>query len=111
MPGTQIDGHFPDTSRFNTFHGWNHDAQFVIRLPDDDLNGGLVVSGAPGVRRQYSNDFTISDWVLAQGYAFASTDKGKSGLDLLQRYLLDVTDRGSPGRHPSHAPASPRAPR
>jgi hypothetical protein len=78
VPGTQIDGYFRDTSAFNTTHGWNHDSQFVIRLPED-WNGGLVVSGAPGTRRQYSNDFTISDWVLAKGYAFASTDKGNNG--------------------------------
>ncbi|MDQ4008869.1 MAG: tannase/feruloyl esterase family alpha/beta hydrolase, partial [Actinomycetota bacterium] len=44
----------------------------------DDWNGGLVVSGAPGVRTQYANDFIISDWVLDRGYAFASTDKGNS---------------------------------
>jgi Tannase and feruloyl esterase len=78
VPGIQVDGYFPDTSTFNQQHGWNHDSQFVIRLPDD-WNGGLVVSGAPGVRTQYANDFIISDWVLARGYAFASTDKGNSG--------------------------------
>jgi Tannase and feruloyl esterase/3HB-oligomer hydrolase (3HBOH) len=78
VPGIQIDGYFPDTSTMNTTHGWNHDAQFVIRLPDD-WNGGLVVSGSPGVREQYANDFTISDWVLARGYAFAATDKGNVG--------------------------------
>ncbi|GAA4521881.1 tannase/feruloyl esterase family alpha/beta hydrolase [Actinoallomurus oryzae] len=75
VPGVQIDGYFPDTSTFNTTHGWNHDSQFVIRLPER-WNGGLVVSGAPGNHRQYANDVTISDWVLAKGYAFASTDKG-----------------------------------
>ncbi|WP_346277369.1 tannase/feruloyl esterase family alpha/beta hydrolase [Pseudonocardia sp.] len=78
VPGIQLDGYFPDTSAFNTAHGWNHDAQFVIRLPRH-WNGGLVVAGPPGVRRQYASDFTISDWVLAQGYAYASTDKGNSG--------------------------------
>jgi hypothetical protein len=78
VPGIQIDGYFPDTSTFNTDHGWNHDSQFVIRLPQR-WNGGLVVAGSPGVRRQYANDFTISDWVLAQGYAYAATDKGNSG--------------------------------
>jgi hypothetical protein len=78
VPGTQIDGYFPDTSTFNNTHGWQHDAQFVIRMPDR-WNGGLVVTGSPGVREQYANDFTISDWVLAKGYAFASTDKGNSG--------------------------------
>ncbi|MGW3247466.1 tannase/feruloyl esterase family alpha/beta hydrolase [Streptomyces sp. NPDC001070] len=80
VPGTQIDGYFPDSSHLNTTHGWNHDAQFVIRLPDH-WNGGLVVTGAPGVRKQYSLDTLISDWVLAQGYAFASTDKGNNGPD------------------------------
>ncbi|MEU5882238.1 tannase/feruloyl esterase family alpha/beta hydrolase [Spirillospora sp. NPDC047279] len=78
VPGTQIDGYFPDTSTFNTAHGWNHDAQFVIRLPSR-WNGGLVVAGSPGVRGQYANDFTISDWALAKGYAYAATDKGNVG--------------------------------
>ena len=83
VAGTQIDGYFPDTSTFNTNHGWNHDAQFVIRLPDA-WNGKLVVTGAPGVRKQYSLDFLISDWVLARGYAFAATDKGNNGPDFFR---------------------------
>ncbi|MGW7436982.1 3-hydroxybutyrate oligomer hydrolase family protein [Streptomyces sp. NPDC054849] len=78
VPGIQIDGYFPDTSRSNTNHGWNHDAQFVIRLPDH-WNGGLVVAGSPGVREQYANDRAIGDWVLSRGYAFAATDKGNTG--------------------------------
>ncbi|MEU6573506.1 tannase/feruloyl esterase family alpha/beta hydrolase [Streptomyces sp. NPDC046805] len=80
VPGLQIDGYFPDSSHFNGTHGWRHDAQFVIRLPDR-WNGGLVVTGAPGTRRQYSTDKAISDRVLAQGYAYAATDKGNSGTD------------------------------
>jgi hypothetical protein len=78
VPGIQIDGYFPDTSTMNAYRGWNHDAQFVIRLPDN-WNGKLVVTGAPGVRRQYATDYLISDWVLARGYAYAATDKGNSG--------------------------------
>src|ERR1044072_2525310 len=39
VPGVQVDGYFPDTSTTNTNHGWNHDAQFVLRLPAA-LNGG-----------------------------------------------------------------------
>ncbi|HXH79268.1 tannase/feruloyl esterase family alpha/beta hydrolase [Nocardioides sp.] len=78
VPGLQIDGYFPDTSTTNTNNGWQHDAQFVIRLPEE-WNGGLVITGAPGVRGQYANDFIISDWVLSKGYAFASTDKGNTG--------------------------------
>lgn len=79
VPGVQLDGHFPDTSTTNTHHGWNSDAQFVLRLPQR-WNGGLVVSGAPGVRRQYANDRAIADHVLAAGYAFAATDKGNTGV-------------------------------
>ncbi|GAB2730229.1 tannase/feruloyl esterase family alpha/beta hydrolase [Streptomyces bullii] len=80
VPGVQIDGYFPDSSRFNTTHGWRHDAQFVIRLPDR-WNGGLVVTGAPGTRKQYATDKAISDQVLARGYAYAATDKGNNGVD------------------------------
>lgn len=78
VPGVQVDGFFPDTSTTNTDHGWNHDSQFVLRLPRN-WNGGLVVSGSPGNRRQYANDRAIGDQVLAQGYAFAATDKGNTG--------------------------------
>lgn len=78
VPGIQLDGYFPDTSTFNTNHGWNHDSQFVIRLPDR-WNGGLVVAGPPGVRRQYASDRIIGDRALAKGFAYASTDKGNSG--------------------------------
>ncbi|RKS70865.1 tannase/feruloyl esterase [Actinomadura pelletieri DSM 43383] len=78
VPGIQIDGYFPDSSKTNVTHGWNHDSQFVIRLPRR-WNGGLVVSGPPGVREQYANDRIIGDHVLARGYAFAATDKGNTG--------------------------------
>jgi hypothetical protein len=78
IPGLQVDGYFPDTSTTNTNNGWKHDSQFVLRIPDD-WNGGLVVSGAPGVRAQYANDLIFSDWALGKGFAFASTDKGNTG--------------------------------
>lgn len=77
VPGIQIDGYFPDTSTGNTNHGWNHDSQFVIRLPDR-WNGGLVVAGSPGVHEQYANDRAFGDWALARGYAYAATDKGNT---------------------------------
>jgi hypothetical protein len=80
VPGIQLDGYFPDSSTTNTFHGWNHDAQFVLRLPDD-WNGGLIVSGSPGNRAQYANDRVVGDFALERGYAFAATDKGNTGLE------------------------------
>ncbi|MBB6629399.1 tannase/feruloyl esterase family alpha/beta hydrolase [Nocardioides sp. KIGAM211] len=89
VPGIQVDGYFPDSSTSNTRNGWNHDSQFVIRLPDK-WNGKIVVSGAPGTRSQYAGDFIFSDWVLAQGYAYASTDKGNGGTSFYD-------DGGKPG--------------
>lgn len=89
VPGVQVDGYFPDSSTLNASHGWRHDSQFVLRLPDR-WNGGLVITGAPGVREQYANDFIIGDWVLARGYAFAATDKGNVGAAF-------HTDGGRPG--------------
>ncbi|MDA3628604.1 tannase/feruloyl esterase family alpha/beta hydrolase [Saccharopolyspora sp. WRP15-2] len=89
VPGRQVDGYFPDTSTTNQNHGWNHDAQFVLRLPQR-WNGGLVVSGSPGNRRQYANDRAIADHALAAGYAFAATDKGNTGAEFF-------TDGDRPG--------------
>jgi hypothetical protein len=92
VPGLQVDGYMPDTSTANTTHGWAHDSQFVIRLPDQ-WNGKLIVTGAPGVRKQYAVDVEISDHVLARGYAFASTDKGNGG----QSFYNDGVEPGDAG--------------
>ena len=53
---------------------------FSVWLPDE-WNGGLVVTGSPGSRRQYANDRAIADFVLSKGYAFAATDKGNTGAE------------------------------
>lgn len=90
--GIQIDGYFPDDSTTNTTYGWNHDAQFVIRLPAN-WNGQLVITGAPGVRKQYAPDYILSDWMLSQGYAYASTDKGNSGTSFYEN-----GSRSAPGQ-------------
>jgi hypothetical protein len=87
VPGLQIDGYFLDDHSSTTRAPQNsygnkmypHDSQFVIRFPAD-WNRKLVVTSAPGLRAQYANDFIIGDFVLDKGYAFASTDKGNSGL-------------------------------
>jgi len=90
--GIQIDGYFPDDSTTNMTHGWKHDSQFVIRLPAN-WNGQLVITGAPGVRKQYAPDYIISDWVLSQGYAYASTDKGNTGTSFFEN-----GSRSAPGQ-------------
>ena len=105
VPGLQVDGYFPDDSTSNTHHGWDHDSQFVIRLPDD-WNGRLVVSGAPGTRTQFSGDFLFSDWLLARGYAYAMTDKGNNGGSFYAR-RRDARRRHRRVEPPRH-PADPR---
>lgn len=92
VPGLQVDGYFLDDDSETTrapgnYYGklkdngekkYPYDSQFVMRFPRD-WNERLVITGAPGVRGQYANDFIIADFVLKKGYAFASTDKGNSG--------------------------------
>ncbi len=90
--GMQIDGYFPDDSTTNTTYNWNHDSQFVIRLPEQ-WNGQLVITGAPGVRKQYAPDYILSDWFLSQGYAYASTDKGNTGTS-----FFNNGSRSAPGQ-------------
>ncbi|MEO2218486.1 3-hydroxybutyrate oligomer hydrolase family protein [Chromobacterium vaccinii] len=50
-------------------------ARFLLRLPKD-WNGRLVVAGASGARSEFNGDFVWSDYVLQQGYAYASQNKG-----------------------------------
>jgi Tannase and feruloyl esterase/3HB-oligomer hydrolase (3HBOH) len=50
-------------------------ARFLLRLPDD-WNGRLVVAGASGTRSEFNGDFAWSDFVVQQGYAYASQNKG-----------------------------------
>ena len=83
VPGIQVDGHFSDTSTANAYNAWFRDSQFVIRLPDH-WNGKLVITGAPGIRKQFANDYLFSDWLLARGYAYASTDKGNNGTNFFR---------------------------
>src|SRR5207248_2200639 len=50
-------------------------ARFLLRLPND-WNGKLVVAGASGTRSEFNGDFSWSDYVVQQGYAYASQNKG-----------------------------------
>src|SRR5712692_12119786 len=50
-------------------------ARFLLRLPKD-WNGRLVVAGASGTRSEFNGDFAWSDYVVQQGYAYASQNKG-----------------------------------
>ena len=56
-------------------------ARFLLRLPND-WNGRLVVAGASGTRSEFNGDFSWSDYVVQQGYAYASQNKGVLNLKL-----------------------------
>src|SRR2546430_3961075 len=57
-------------------------ARFLLRLPND-WNGRLVVAGASGTRSEFNGDFAWSDYVLQQGYAYASQNKGGLNLSIV----------------------------
>jgi hypothetical protein len=59
--------------------------RFLLRLPDG-WNGRLVVAGASGTRSEFNGDFAWSDFVLQQGYAYASQNKG-----VLNFFLVGVS--------------------
>jgi hypothetical protein len=49
--------------------------RFVLRLPAV-WNGKLVVCGTPATRSEFANDAILGDFLLARGYAFATSNKG-----------------------------------
>jgi hypothetical protein len=61
-------------------------ARFLLRLPDD-WNGRLVVAGASGTRSEFNGDYAWSDYVVQQGYAYASQNKG-----VLNLYVTTASD-------------------
>ncbi len=73
VPGIQVQGRFADDP--------TGEARFLLRLPND-WNGKLVVAGASGTRSEFNGDFAWSDFVLQQGYAYASQNKGVLNLRL-----------------------------
>ena len=70
VPGLQISGWFASDS--------THQARFLLRLPDN-WNGKLVVAGTPSQRSEFASDYAWSDYVVQQGYAYASQNKGVYG--------------------------------
>jgi hypothetical protein len=63
IPGTQLTGSYAEGERC------------VVRVPDA-WNGKLVAAGTPGLRSEFSNDAIWGDFLLARGFAFASSNKG-----------------------------------
>src|SRR2546425_8927780 len=73
VPGLQLDARIASDP--------TGQARFLLRLPDD-WNGRLVVAGASGTRSEFNGDFAWSDYVVQQGYAYASQNKGVLNLRL-----------------------------
>jgi len=72
VPGLQLNARVASDSQ----------ARFLLRLPND-WNGRLVVAGASGTRSEFNGDFAWSDYVLQQGYAYASQNKGVLNLSIV----------------------------
>jgi len=49
--------------------------RYVVRVPDA-WNGDLAVCGTPATRSEFANDTIFGDFLLARGFAFASSNKG-----------------------------------
>jgi hypothetical protein len=67
VPGIQLDARMSDDPI--------GEARILLRLPNR-WNGKLVVAGASGTRSEFNGDFAWSDYVLQQGYAYVSQNKG-----------------------------------
>jgi len=74
VPGLQLDARIASDA--------TGQARFLLRLPND-WNGRLVVAGASGTRSEFNGDFAWSDYVVQQGYAYASQNKGVLNLSIV----------------------------
>ena len=74
VPGIQLDARIADDP--------TGEARFLLRLPAA-WNGSLVVAGASGTRSEFNGDFAWSDYVVQQGFAYASQNKGVLNLTLV----------------------------
>jgi len=62
----------------------------VLKVPEN-WNGDLVVAGTPGLRNEYANEAVLAPWLLEQGYAYVTGDKG----------LINGSDTMLSGDHPT----------
>jgi len=78
VPGIQLDARIFDDP--------TDQARILFRLPNQ-WNGKLVVAGASGTRSEFNGDFAWSDYVVQQGYAYVSQNKG-----VLNFYVTTAAD-------------------
>jgi 3HB-oligomer hydrolase (3HBOH) len=87
VPGIQLDARISDDP--------TGEARILFRLPNQ-WNGKLVVAGASGTRSEFNGDFAWSDYVLQEGYAYVSQNKG-----VLNLYLTTAADPSGCRLNPS----------
>jgi pimeloyl-ACP methyl ester carboxylesterase len=85
VPGLQITGAMSD----------DLDARWVLRLPES-WNGKIVVGVPGGMRSEFMGDYIFSDFVVQQGYAYASTNKGTLNFFFTEPVLDALACRLSP---------------
>jgi hypothetical protein len=73
-PGTRSPASSPIPGTL-IFYAETTGRRHVLRIPSR-WNGSLVVAGTSGTRSEFANDAIWSDFALARGYAFASSNKG-----------------------------------
>src|SRR5438067_9444546 len=86
VPGIQLDARIADDP--------TGEARFLLRLPVA-WNGSLVVAGASGTRSEFNGDFAWSDYVVQQGFAYASQNKG-----VLNFFFVSFTSVAPPASDP-----------
>ena len=85
----------PPTLGQTCVSGCHHDAQFVLRIPDN-WNGHLLTSGTPGIRDAFSSDFIFSDYAVEKGWAYISQDKGNMGANFYRAGADETATSGTP---------------
>ena len=85
VPGLQVTGAMADDA----------EARWVLRLPEA-WNGRLVVGVPGGLRSEFMGDFIFSDFVLQQGYAYASSNKGTLNFFFTEPFTDALACRLSP---------------
>jgi len=78
VPGVQLNGRIVDDPAGQ--------ARILFRLPNQ-WNGKLVVAGSSETRSEFNGDFAWSDYVLQEGYAYVSQNKG-----VLNFYVTTASD-------------------
>src|SRR5437870_383711 len=98
VPGLQVTGGMAD----------DPDARWVLRLPEA-WNGKLVVGVPGGLRSEFMGDYIFSDFVVQQGYAYASTNKGTLNFSFTGP-LRRIRPSSRPATLPTSSPTRLRRP-